>query len=80
MQEVPAAYGTQINEVLLTGLVLAFNGWSGAERLLIDLEGHGREEVLAGVDVTRTVGWFTSFYPVCLEGGSERSWGGAGEN
>ena len=70
LQEVPAAYGTQINEVLLTALVVAFSGWSGAARLLVDLEGHGREEVVEGVDVTRTVGWFTSFYPVCLAGGS----------
>src|SRR5215216_2514893 len=69
LQAVPAAYRTQINDVLLTALVEAISGWSGAERVLVDLEGHGREEVLAGVDVTRTVGWFTSFYPVCLERG-----------
>ena len=34
----------------------------------IDLEGHGREEELVGgVDLSRTVGWFTSVYPVVLE-------------
>ncbi|MEU2080245.1 condensation domain-containing protein, partial [Streptomyces sp. NPDC013489] len=37
--------------------------------MLVDLEGHGREEVAAGLDVTRTVGWFTTVYPVCLEPG-----------
>ena len=39
------------------------------------MEGHGREEVVAGVDLTRTVGWFTSLYPVVLrtEAGEERS-------
>src|SRR5262249_5449426 len=35
--------------------------------LLIDLEGHGREEILDGVDLSRTVGWFTSLFPVRLD-------------
>ncbi|WP_235016458.1 condensation domain-containing protein, partial [Aquimarina sp. AU474] len=34
--------------------------------LRIDMEGHGREEVIAGIDISRTVGWFTSIYPVLL--------------
>jgi len=68
LREVAEAYHTQINEVLLTGLVRALNRWSGERLLLVDLEGHGREEeVVGGVDLSRTVGWFTTVYPQLLE-------------
>lgn len=67
LQDVPSAYRTQINDVLLTALGQAFSGWSGAQVLLIDLEGHGREEILEDVDLSRTVGWFTSICPVLLD-------------
>jgi amino acid adenylation domain-containing protein/non-ribosomal peptide synthase protein (TIGR01720 family) len=66
LQEVPVAYRTQINEVLLTALVRAFAPWTGSKSLLIDLEGHGREEIFDGVDLSRTVGWFTTIFPVVL--------------
>ncbi|MHA6534814.1 condensation domain-containing protein, partial [Paenibacillus sp. BAC0078] len=45
----------------------AMQEWTGHETLAVHLEGHGREEVLGDVDVTRTVGWFTSIYPVVFE-------------
>lgn len=67
LSEVSAAFRTQINEVLLTALTGAFAQWHSARYLPIDLEGHGREEVLPNVDLTRTVGWFTSVFPVLLE-------------
>ncbi len=67
LQEVPPVYRTQINDVLMTALVEVLGRWSGSQRVLLDLEGHGRAEVLAGADVTRTVGWFTTIYPVALE-------------
>jgi non-ribosomal peptide synthase protein (TIGR01720 family) len=67
LQEVPQAYQTQINDALLTALVQAFARWTGEHTLLVDLEGHGREEVVEGVDLSRTVGWFTTFFPVCLQ-------------
>jgi amino acid adenylation domain-containing protein/non-ribosomal peptide synthase protein (TIGR01720 family) len=67
LQEVPKAYHTQINDVLLTALVQAFAQWTGSSSLLVDLEGHGREEIIPGVDVSRTVGWFTTVFPVRLE-------------
>ena len=38
--------------------------------VLLDLEGHGREEVFADVDLSRTVGWFTSLFPVRLDPGA----------
>jgi aryl carrier-like protein len=67
LQEVPEVYHTEINDVLLTALVEAYGKWSGEGRLLVDLEGHGREELGEEVDVSRTVGWFTTMYPVRLE-------------
>ena len=69
LQDVPSVYNTQINDVLLTALGRTLEGWRGSEAVLVDLEGHGREEIFADVDVSRTVGWFTSTYPVLLEGG-----------
>ena len=67
LQEVPEVYHTEINDVLLTALVQAFAGWTGQQRLLVGLEGHGREELFGEIDVSRTVGWFTSLFPVLLE-------------
>jgi non-ribosomal peptide synthase protein (TIGR01720 family) len=67
LQDVPAAFRTQINDALLTALVAAFAEWTGENSLLLELEGHGRENLFDDVDISRTVGWFTSLYPVCLE-------------
>ncbi|MBN3889965.1 MAG: amino acid adenylation domain-containing protein [Nostoc sp. JL31] len=67
LQQVPAAYQTQINDVLLTALILTFNQWTGENSLLIDLEGHGREEIFEDVDLSRTIGWFTTLFPVHLK-------------
>jgi amino acid adenylation domain-containing protein/non-ribosomal peptide synthase protein (TIGR01720 family) len=67
LQEVPRAYQTQINDVLLTALAQAFVHWTGVPALLVDLEGHGREEIVEGVDLSRTVGWFTTIFPVRLQ-------------
>ncbi|NBF11443.1 amino acid adenylation domain-containing protein [Pseudomonas sp. Fl4BN1] len=66
LQEVPAAYRTQINDVLLTALARVMGRWTGHASTLIRLEGHGREDLFDDVDLTRTVGWFTSIYPVQL--------------
>ncbi|WP_193197381.1 non-ribosomal peptide synthetase [Nostoc sp. MG11] len=67
LQDVPVAYNTQINDVLLTALVQSFAGWTGYDSLLIELEGHGREDLFEDIDLSRTVGWFTSIFPVCLK-------------
>lgn len=67
LQEVPAIYHTQISEVLLTALVQAVSQWTGMRSVLIDLDSHGREEVIENVDISRTVGWFTSLFPVQFE-------------
>ncbi|GAX38390.1 non-ribosomal peptide synthetase [Nodularia sp. NIES-3585] len=67
LQEVPSAYSTQINEVLLTALVQAFAELTGENSLLVEMEGHGREEICDNVDLSRTVGWFTTHFPVLLD-------------
>ncbi|MFE9450309.1 amino acid adenylation domain-containing protein [Streptomyces sp. NPDC006739] len=64
---VPSAYGTGTQDVLLTGLALAVADRQGTPHVLVDVEGHGREELAPGLDLSRTVGWFTSLYPVHLD-------------
>ena len=66
LREVPKAYKTEINDVLLTALAKTMADWTGNANTLIDLEGHGREMFNERVDLSRTVGWFTSVYPVRL--------------
>ncbi|MBD2726434.1 amino acid adenylation domain-containing protein [Nostoc sp. FACHB-892] len=66
LQEVPAKYHTQINDVLLTALAKTFAEWTGEKTLLVNLEGHGREDIFTDVDLSRTVGWFTTVFPVLL--------------
>ncbi|QHF44575.1 non-ribosomal peptide synthetase [Pseudomonas sp. S35] len=66
LTQAPAAYRTQVNDLLLTALARVVCRWSGQGSTLIQLEGHGREDVFDGVDLTRTVGWFTSLFPVNL--------------
>jgi amino acid adenylation domain-containing protein/non-ribosomal peptide synthase protein (TIGR01720 family) len=66
LHEVPAAYRAQINDVMMTALAQAFAPWINASALLVDLEGHGREELWDGLDLSRTVGWFTAIFPVLL--------------
>ena len=70
---VPTAFHARINDVLLTALAVAVAAWrrgraSGDDgAVLIDLEGHGREVQDPSLDLSRTVGWFTSLYPLCLD-------------
>lgn len=67
------AFGASTQELLLVALLLAVNKGFGFNALKVDLEGHGRETVLDGVNIHRTVGWFTSIYPVILEMPEENS-------
>ncbi|MCK4257940.1 MAG: amino acid adenylation domain-containing protein [Halanaerobiales bacterium] len=66
LKHVNKAYNTEINDILLTTLGLAIKDWTRNDRVLINLEGHGREEIIKGIDITRTVGWFTTQYPMIL--------------
>ncbi len=67
LREAPAAYNTQINELLLAALLRAYHRWSGNSELLVDLEGHGREDLFEEVNISRTVGWFTVNFPLRLK-------------
>ncbi|MFI4982144.1 MAG: condensation domain-containing protein, partial [Nevskiales bacterium] len=76
LARVPAAFHGGINDVLLTGLVVAIAQWcqrrgrhtqGNGNAVLLDVEGHGREEIFPDVDLSRTVGWFTSLYPARLD-------------
>jgi amino acid adenylation domain-containing protein/non-ribosomal peptide synthase protein (TIGR01720 family) len=77
LQQVPGVYRTQVNDVLLTALAVVLRRWAGGESVAVDLEGHGREEQLAGVDLSRTVGWFTTMFPVPLDLDGVSGWGNA---
>lgn len=66
LQDVHRAYSTEINDILLAALSLALGDFSESTNVLINLEGHGREDVFENIDLSRTVGWFTSSYPVVL--------------
>ncbi len=66
-----AAFGTQINDILLAALFAGIKERYGAGSVKIDLEAHGREPLHKAGNISRTVGWFTSIYPVLLECGSD---------
>jgi amino acid adenylation domain-containing protein/non-ribosomal peptide synthase protein (TIGR01720 family) len=62
-----AAYGTDVDEVLLTAFGRALHRWRGTTRTLVTLERHGREMDLFQLDLSRTVGWFTALFPFVLD-------------
>ena len=67
--EVPAAFHAGVQDILLIAFGLAWAQFlgNGGAPVGIDVEGHGRQEELgADVDLSRTVGWFTTKYPVAL--------------
>ena len=67
LQDVTRRFHVQIKEVLLTGLVLAYQNHTQQSKLLVNLEGHGREDLITHIDLARTVGWFTSLFPMLLD-------------
>ena len=66
LQQAPSAYRTQVNDLLLTALARVLCRWTGQPSALVQLEGHGRETLFDEIDLSRTVGWFTSAYPLRL--------------
>ncbi|KAA3664907.1 MAG: hypothetical protein DWQ04_03355 [Chloroflexi bacterium] len=66
LREMHQAYHTKIDDVLLTALLHTTHEWTGRRDLLLSLERHGREEVDSQLDVSQTVGWFTSLFPTTL--------------
>ncbi|EHN12108.1 Long-chain-fatty-acid--CoA ligase [Patulibacter medicamentivorans] len=74
LSTVPALYHGAVNDVLLTALAVAVGHWrarrtTAGSAVLVDLEGHGREDVFGDVDLARTVGWFTTLFPVRIDPG-----------
>ncbi|MFI1288116.1 amino acid adenylation domain-containing protein [Streptomyces sp. NPDC020792] len=85
LTSVPAAFGAGIKDVLLAAYTVAVASWRARRRptrgnaVLVEMEGHGREPVVRGADLGRTVGWFTSSFPVRLNPGQvdwNDFWGG----
>jgi hypothetical protein len=75
LQAASAAHGARIPGVRIDDLLLAALA-NALEALkpgpwLVDVEGHGREELFDDVDLSRTVGWFTTIYPFLLETGAD---------
>ncbi len=77
LREVPRAYRTRIDDVLLTALAQTISPWARSGLTLVDLEGHGREDLFPGLDLGHTVGWFTVVYPMVLELGQGKAPGEA---
>lgn len=67
ISEVSQVYRTEVNEFLLSALAIAVRNWTHQSIVRVELEGHGREELFDTLDVTETVGWFTSLYPMILD-------------
>ncbi len=67
LSKVNQAYKTEINDILLTAFVLALKAAFGIQNTAITIEGHGREAIIKDLDTSRTVGWFTSVYPVVFD-------------
>jgi amino acid adenylation domain-containing protein/non-ribosomal peptide synthase protein (TIGR01720 family) len=68
LQEVPRVHPASTADLILTAALQALDEWVRGRGVLVDVEGHGREALFEDVDLSRTVGWFTSIYPVCAAG------------
>lgn len=66
-------FRAKLLEIFLTALIDAYQQWTGQSQLLVNMEGHGREYMVDHVDLSRTVGWFTTIYPVLLQTEPEKS-------
>ncbi|HET6764688.1 MAG TPA: condensation domain-containing protein, partial [Longimicrobiaceae bacterium] len=76
VEDAPRRLGSQVNDILLTALGRTLTAWAGGG-VIVDLEGHGREDLFAEVELARTVGWFTAIHPFALrpddDGPAERA-------
>ncbi|MCK4258429.1 MAG: amino acid adenylation domain-containing protein [Halanaerobiales bacterium] len=61
------AYETEINDILLTSLAVTLQKFTGSDETLVELHGHGREDLFDHINLSRTVGWMTMSYPVKLD-------------
>ncbi|MEI5101936.1 amino acid adenylation domain-containing protein [Streptomyces sp. PmtG] len=74
LRQVPDVYRTQVNDVLLSAVGRTLARWCGRDTVLIGVEGHGREDLFAHVDLSRTVGWFTAEFPLALTVAPDADW------
>jgi amino acid adenylation domain-containing protein/non-ribosomal peptide synthase protein (TIGR01720 family) len=65
--EITSAHDCEVREALMTAVGLAVCGWTGKDSLLVEVEGHGREDLLEGVDVSRTIGRCSTLWPAYLK-------------
>jgi amino acid adenylation domain-containing protein/non-ribosomal peptide synthase protein (TIGR01720 family) len=64
---VPKVFHTTMNDILLTALIETLKKMNDENTLIVDVESHGREEFSGEIDLSNTVGWFTTIYPVVLD-------------
>ncbi|GAA4545286.1 amino acid adenylation domain-containing protein [Amycolatopsis samaneae] len=74
LSEVSGVYRTRIDDLLLSALGRTLAAYHGGDRVAIALEGHGREDLFPDLDLSRTVGWFTTLFPVVLDLPAEPGW------
>ncbi|XAK55835.1 amino acid adenylation domain-containing protein [Bacillus inaquosorum] len=67
LKDANSAYNTDTQDLLLASVILALRHWTNQSAFKLSLESHGREDVLDGIDVSRTVGWFTAIYPLLIK-------------
>ncbi|GAX43730.1 amino acid adenylation domain-containing protein [Tolypothrix sp. NIES-4075] len=67
LKQATATYHAGVQEILLAALLKTLTDTYKSDNWLINLEGHGREQLVSGLDLSRTVGWFTSLYPILLK-------------
>ncbi len=73
LKEVNQTFRTEINDLLLSALVQTIGDWSKTKSVVIGMEGHGREDLFDEIDLSGTVGWFTSVFPSAFEFDAEKS-------
>jgi len=66
LQDAPRTHRIQIEETILAALARAFCEWSGQKVFAVHMEAHGREDIHPEINLTRTVGWFTTLHPAVL--------------
>lgn len=66
LYEVPKTYATHINDILVTAFVQAIGDWTECYNFSFAFDGHGREEIIEEIDLSRTVGWFTAIFPIYI--------------
>lgn len=71
------AYNTSTNDIVYTAIVQTLLSWLDAPRMRVDLELHGRESISPELDLSNTIGWFTSFFPITVELSDSRDPGAA---